>query len=264
MTIVLSWLGRQALWIGVICLLGALGYVVTAISTKRRRDVAQFSLEREVYQQRMIRAWMTAVLFLGLGSAVFLLRAYMLPALPVTSTPVPTLGVGLFTLTPTPLRPLGTPGVETPGVGMPGSTLTATEMLTTVVIPATQPTPTDVVVPTDTPVPPDVYQPDCPSAEAQLTLPTAGSNVAGEVQVVGTANVNAFSYYKFEVQFPGSDTPNFVSQYDAPVTNGILGTWDVSDPSRYPPGGPYRFQLVVVDIYGNTLMCIIPLNIVTP
>jgi len=259
MTIVLSWLGRQALWIGVICLLGALGYVVTAISTKRRRDIAQFSLEREVYHQRMTRAWFTAALFLGLGAAVFLLRTYMLPVLPVTATPAPTLGVGLFTLTPTPLKPLGTPGVETAT-----STLTATEMLTTVVIPAVQPTPTDLTPPTPTPVPPDVYQPDCPSTEAQLTLPTAGSNVSGEVQVAGTANVNAFSYYKFEVQFPGSNTPNFVSQYNTAVTNGVLGTWDVSDPSRYPPGGPYRFQLVVVDIYGNTTTCTVPVNIVAP
>lgn len=259
MTIVLSWLGRQALWIGVICLLGALGYVVTAISTKRRRDIAQFSLEREVYQQRMTRAWFTAALFMGLGVAVFLVRTYMLPALPVTSTPVPTLGVGLFTLTPTPLKPMGTPGVE-----MATPTLTATEMLTTVVIPALQPTPTDLAPPTSTPVPPDAYQPNCPSAEAQLTLPTAGSNVSGEVQVAGTASVNAFSYYKFEVQFPGSDTPNFVSQYETAVTNGFLGTWDVSDPSRYPGGGPYRFQLVVVDIYGNTTTCTIPVNIVAP
>ena len=259
MTIVLSWLGRQALWIGVICLLGALGYVVTAISTKRRRDVAQFSLEREVYQQRMTRAWLTATLFLALGAVVFLLRAYVLPAAPVTSTPAPTLGVGLFTLTPTPPGPTPTPGIETPA-----APLTATEVLTTVVIPAIQPTPTDIVLPTFTPVPPDVYQPDCPAAEAQLTLPTAGSNVAGEVQVVGTASVNAFSYYKFEVQFPGSTTPNFVSQYDSTVTNGFLGMWDVSDPNRYPPGGPYRFQLVVVDIYGNTTTCTIPVNIVTP
>ncbi len=259
MTIVLSWLGRQALWIGVICLLGALGYVVTAISTKRRRDIAQFSLEREVYQQRMTRAWLTAALFLGLGAAVFLLRAYILPTLPVTATPAPTVGVGLFTLTPTPLGPMGTPGIETAT-----PPLTATEMLTTVVIPAVQPTPTDFVLPTVTPVPPDVYQPDCPATEAQLTLPTAGSNVSGEVQVAGTASVNAFSYYKFEVQFPGSNTPNFVSQYNTAVTNGFLGTWDVSDPDRYPPGGPYRFQLVVVDIYGNTTTCTIPVNIVAP
>lgn len=259
MTIVLSWLGRQALWIGVICLLGALGYVVTAISTKRRRDVAQFSLEREVYQQRMTRAWLTAMLFLVLGAVVFLLRAYVLPAAPVTSTPAPTVGVGLFTLTPTPPGPTPTPGIETPA-----APLTATEMLTTVVIPAIQPTPTDIALPTSIPVPPDAYQPDCPAAEAQLTLPTAGSNVAGAVEVMGTASVNAFSYFKFEVQFPGSNTPNFVSQYDTAVTNGFLGTWDVSDPNRYPPGGPYRFQLVVVDIYGNTTTCTIPVNIVTP
>jgi hypothetical protein len=259
MTIVLSWLGRQALWIGVICLLGALAYVVTAISTRRRRDVAQFSLEREVYQQRMTRAWLTGTLFLVLGAVVFLLQAYVLPATPVTTTPAPTVGVGLFTLTPTPLG-----AEETPGVGTPAPPLTATEMLTTVVIPATQPTPTDIVVPTGTSVPPDAYQPVCPATEAQLTLPTAGSNVSGEVRVEGTANVNAFSYYKFEVQFPGSDTPNFVSQYDTAVINGFLGTWDVSDPSRYPPGGPYRFQLVVVDIYGNTTTCTIPVNIVAP
>ena len=259
MTTVLAWLGRQALWIGVICLLGALGYVATAISTKRRRDVAQFSLEREVYQQRMTRAWLTGTLFLVLGAVVFLLRAYVLPAAPVTTTPAPTVGVGLFTLTPPP------PGtVETPGVGTPAPSLTATQMLTTVVIPATQPTPTDVALPTAPSAPPDAYQPDCPATEAQLTLPAAGSNVAGEVQVEGTANVNAFSYYKFEVQFPGSDTPNFVSQYDTAVINGFLGTWDVSDPSRYPPGGPYRFQLVVVDIYGNTTTCTIPVNVVAP
>lgn len=264
MTIVLSWLGRQALWIGVICLLGAVGYVVTALSTKRRRDTAQFSLEREVYQQRMTRAWLTATLFFALGVVVFLLRAYVLPTTPVTTTPVATLGVGLFTLTPTPLRPMGTPGVATPTVGTPESPLTATEMLTTVVIPAVQPTPTDILMPTSTPVPPDVYQPDCPATEAQLTLPTAGSNVAGEVRVEGTANVNAFSYYKFEVQFPGSSTPNFVSQYDTAVVNDFLGIWDVSDPNRYPPGGPYRFQLVVVDIYGNTTTCTVPLNIVAP
>jgi len=259
MTILLAWLGRQALWIGVICLVGAFGYIATAISTKRRRDIAQFSLEREVYQQRMTRAWLTATLFLTLGALVFLLRAYLLPITPVTSPPTPTLGVGLFTLTPTPLRPLGTPGVETPT-----PTLTATTEITPVEISAPQPTPTNTPMPTPTPIPPDVYQPDCPAVEAQLTLPTAGSNVSGEVSVEGTANVNAFSYYKFEVQFPGSTMPNFISQYDTAVVNGYLGTWDVSDPGVYPPGGPYRFQLVVVDIYGNTTTCTVPLNIVAP
>lgn len=259
MTIVLSWLGRQALWIGLICLLGALGYVITAISTKRRRDIAQFSLEREVYHQRMVRAWVMALLFLLLGGVILIVRAFVVPSLPVTASPTPTLGVGLFTATPAPV----TVTVAPVGVG-PTSLLTATIPLTSEVVTAPAATPTVMVTATPTPAPPDVYQPDCPSPQAQLTLPTAGSNLAGEIRVEGTANVNAFSYYKFEVRFPGSDTPNFVSQYDAPVENGVLGIWDVSDASRYPPGGPYRFQLVVVDIYGNTTTCTVPVNIVAP
>jgi hypothetical protein len=79
---------------------------------------------------------------------------------------------------------------------------------------------------------------------------------------MGTASINAFSYYRFEVEFPGSETPNFIAQYDEAIENGTLGVWDVTDPDLYPPGGPYRFQLVVVDIYGNTTTCTIPVNIV--
>ncbi|HOU13390.1 MAG TPA: hypothetical protein PKZ84_09730 [Anaerolineae bacterium] len=259
MTVVLTWLGRQALWVGLICLLGTLGYVVTAISTKRRRDIAQFSLEREVYQQRLTRAWLMATLFLLLGGVVLIVRAFVAPLLPAATTPTPTLGVGLFTVTPAPLT-----ATLPSAVINPAAPLTATVPITSVVISAPQATPTAMVTETPTPTPPDVYQPDCPSPEAQLTLPTAGGNLSGEVRVEGTANINAFSYYKFEVQFPGSDTPNFVSQYDAAVINGFLGVWDVSDPSRYPPGGPYRFQLVVVDIYGNTTTCTVPVNIVAP
>jgi hypothetical protein len=259
MTVVLSWLGRQALWVGLICLLGALGYVITAVSTKRRRDIAQFSLEREVYQQRLVRAWLMAMLFLLLGGVVLIVRAFVVPSLPVTASPTPTLGVGLFTVTPAPLNVTGTLTVAAPV-----SPLTTTATMTSVVVSAPEATPTNMPTETPTPTPPDVYQPDCPSPEAQLTLPTAGGNLSGEVRVEGTANINAFSYYKFEVQFPGSDTPNFVSQYDAPVENGFLGVWDVSDANRYPPGGPYRFQLVVVDIYGNTTTCTVPVNIVAP
>lgn len=259
MTVVLLWLGRQVLWIGLICLFGALGYVIAATTNKRRRDGAQFSLEREVYQQRVVRAWMMAALFLALGGVVFMLQAFVLPAVPMPAAPTPTLGVGLFTKTPAVGQVAGTPTPVTPS-----APLTATGTITSVVVAVPQPTPTDAPISTLTAVPQDVYQPDCPSPAAQLTLPTAGSDLSGEVSVAGTARINAFSYYKFEVQFPGSDTPNFVSQYDASVENGSLGVWDVSDPSRYPPGGPYRFQLVVVDIYGNTTICTVPVNIVSP
>ena len=51
--------------------------------------------------------------------------------------------------------------------------------------------------------------------------------------------------------------------YIANACAGFL-IWDVSDPNRYPPGGPYLFRLVVVDIYGNTSICTVPVNIVAP
>jgi len=250
MSVVLTWLGQQAFWIGLICLLGAFGYVVTAISTKRKRDTAQFSLEREVHHQRMVRNWMMAALFVALGALVLLVRSSIAPVIPTVEAPTPTLSAGLFT--PVPF-----------GLMTPTPTLAATGTVTAVVVAAPQPTPTEVQpAATPTLIPPDVYQPDCPSPDAQLTLPTAGGDLMGEVTVEGTANTNAFSFYKFEVQFPSSDTPNFVSQYETAVENGVLGVWDVSDPSRYPPGGPYLFRLVVVDIYGNTTICTVPVDIV--
>jgi hypothetical protein len=246
MTVILEWLSQQVIWISLVCLIGAIAYGVTALIARRRRDRAQFTLEREVYHQRMSRSLLVAGLFLALAAVIFWVSLYWAPPEEATIERTPTPSSGLFTLTPVP--------ENTP-------VLTNTQALTEVVVSAPEVgTATPVLTPT--PVPEDVMLPDCPNPGAQLTYPVAGSDLSGVVEVEGTASVNAFSYYRFEVEFPGSDVPNFVSQYDEPVENGRLGTWDVSDPTVYPPGGPYRFQLAVVDIYGNTTTCTIPVNIV--
>ena len=258
MTIVLAWLSRQALLIYLVCLVGAIAYVVTAVSAKRRREAAQFSLERDIYQQRLSRAWLMAALFLALGGVVFLVRTFVIPPLPEPVQVTPTALVGLFTPTPTSIA------VQPPGALTATAVLTLTEVVTPVIVASPEAVATDTPTPSPTSVPQALFQPDCPSSNAQLTLPVAGSSLSGVVEVEGTATTNAFSYYKFEVRFPGSDTPNFISQYNTPVENGVLGAWDISDPSRYPSGGPYRFQLVVVDIYGNTTTCTVPVNIVSP
>jgi hypothetical protein len=259
MNVILYWLSQQVLWISVICLIGAFGYVMSAIVAKRRRDTAQFTLERDIYHQRMSRAFLVTALFLTLAATVFILNIYWNPADMESDIATPTPSSGLFTLTPAPSQ-IGT-----------SATVTSTETMTqnglpSVVISApdvSPPLPGEGLIQTPTPIPQELLQPDCPHPGAQLTSPVAGSNLSGVVDVVGTANLNAFSYYRFEVIFPGSNTPNFIAQIDEAVENGPLGSWDISDPARYPPGGPYRFQLVVVDIYGNTLSCIIPVNIVS-
>ena len=246
MNVVLSWLGQQAILVYAICLLGALVYVFNAVAIKRKGAAAQFTLERQIYQQQMTRARLMVLLFGVLAGVVFMARQFLLPTVPKPLSATPTLSVGLFTPTP-PLADL---------------TLAATEVLTPVVVSAPPASLTETPTPTALPVSQEETQPDCPSPNAQITDPVVGSNLTGIVEIFGTATVNAFSYYKFEVRFPGSDTPNFIAQYTAAKKNDSLGTWDVSDPARYPPGGPYRFQIVVVDIYGNTTTCTIPVNIV--
>ncbi len=250
MTVVLAWLSQQAFFIYAICLIGAIGYLLAASSARRRRDVAQFTLERDVHQRQMSRAGMMATLSLTLGGLVFIVRTFVLPPLPLPSTVTPTIGVGLFT--PVPRTP-------TPTVG-----LTATAPVSSVVISGPTPVAGQTPDAPPTPLPQEATLPDCPYPEAQITAPVAGSKLSGQVAIYGTAKVNAFSYYKFEILFPGSDAPNFISQYTQSVENEYLGSWDVSDAARFPPGGLYHFQLVVVDLYGNTTTCTVPVEIVAP
>jgi hypothetical protein len=238
MTVILGWLSRQVIWISLICLIGSLGYLVTAGLAKRKRDRAQFTLEREVYHQQVTRARLVAALFLALAAMVLGVSLHWLPAQPEAESATATPSSGLYTLTP--------------AATQSNAPLSATSTVTQVVVSAPEILATITPTPLSTRVPPEQLQPDCPDPGASAI-----------VEVLGTAQVNAFSYYRFEVIFPGSETPNFIAQYDAMVENGALGLWDVSDVTRYPLGGPYRFQLVVVDIYGNTTTCIIPVDIVS-
>ncbi len=245
MTIVLRWLAQQTLPIYLVSFLGAAIYVAAALAAQRRQRVSQFSLERDINRQQALRSWMIAGLFLGLGVLVFGVTSFFVPTLPSMATETPTVGVGLTavptitstpTITPTPSptpEVTGTPGAEEQG--------------------EPSPTPSPTSEPVETAVPPD-----CPSPDVQISLPLAGSSLSGMVEVRGTAQVNSFAYYKFEVQFPDSDALNFIAQFDSPVEGGILGYWDVSNAELYPSGGPYRFRLVTVDVYGNATSCIIP------
>jgi hypothetical protein len=248
MKVVLVWLSQQVIWISLICVIGAIGYITIAVSSRRKRNIAQFSLERDVYQQRSTRAWFTALLFLILAGAILGISVVWGPSTTLIETATATPRSGLFTLTPEQATSNGT--------------LTASNPITQVVVGAPELQGTPLLISTSTPVPSAMMQPDCPNPDAQVTFPVAGSELSGLVEIRGTARINAFSYYRFEVKFPGSDIPNFISQYNQPIDDGVLGTWDISNSSNYPAGGPYRFLLVVVDIYGNTTLCTIPISIV--
>ncbi len=249
MKVVLAWLAQQASLLYLVSLIGALAYAIAAVSAKKKRDAAQFSLEREIYQQRASRSWIMSGLFVTLGLLVLSLKILVFPAIvpEQVSTPTPPVA-GLFTPTPEAVLPLTAP-------------VTTTNAMTASVVMAVSLTPTPTPAPVEAA---PATQPNCPSPNAQIIAPVAGSDLSGVVEIQGTATVNAFSFYKFEVIFPDADIPTDVAQYNIPVENGVLGYWDISDPDKYPPSDRYRFRLVVVDIYGNTTTCTIPVQINPP
>jgi len=82
----------------------------------------------------------------------------------------------------------------------------------------------------------------------QLTFPTVNAVITGTVQIMGSANIENFQFYKLE--FGVGDNPpqwSFILSNNTPVVNGPLGVWDTSP----LPAGNYKLRLVVVDVTGN-------------
>jgi len=134
------------------------------------------------------------------------------------------------TLTPTPQQPAPTP------------TLTLT--------------PTPVPSPTSTPAP--ALLAECPDPGARLTYPTMNAVLKGSAQIFGSAHVDNFGYYKFEVRHEGVSEWSFLQRFEEPVADGLLGVWDTSD----LPTGNYWFRLIVVKKDGNYLEpCQVPVQV---
>ncbi|MBN1921365.1 MAG: hypothetical protein JW892_08985 [Anaerolineae bacterium] len=257
METVLNWLARQAVLFYAACGLGALVYVFMALAARRRAQAAQFSLEREITRQQQTRAWVMVGLFVALGLLVFAVRMLTAPEQALTPPEPPQQLAGITPVPTATATPTAIP--ITPAAVLTGTVVaTAPGLQATATAAASAATPTVTPAPTVTPLSP-LEPPNCPSPDVQITAPVAGSSVKGTVEVWGTAEINSFAYYKFEIQFQGSSTPNFIAQFERPVSSGILGYWTIT--AEYPVGGPHRFRLVAVDVYGNTTNCIIPVFI---
>lgn len=106
----------------------------------------------------------------------------------------------------------------------------------------------------------------CQNPEATISSPESGEAVRGEVEILGTANITGFAFYKLEYHDlkAGSDWLA-ISASNAPVCENcdeeqFLGAWDTS----LVTPGQYAVQLVVTDTLGNApLPCQILLQ-VTP
>lgn len=214
-------------WIYLVLLLAAAIYVRAALSSWRELRAALFGLERERAQGRLLRAAAMLVLIVCGALATFILSTFVSPAvvgLPVT-TPLPTIS-----------------------------------LLTTSVAAGSAEGP--LVVESNLTAEPGVAGEGCSNPQATLVSPKTGETLSGVVDVVGTASIGNFAFYKLEYAnvAPGSPWRAISAGVEA-VTEGNLGAWDTS--LLLP--GEYLFRLVVTDTSGNAPMpCVIRVRILPP
>jgi len=192
----------------------------------REKGRAIFTLEKEAAASTRLRSIGMAFALLILGGAIYFTAIYLEPNLDLeTETEVtPTV-----LLQPTPTPTTGPPTATPP----PRPTRTP------------RPTPTPETTPTPTPAP--VVLPHCPKPPARLTNPTVNAILKGPVEIMGSANIDNFDFYKFEQRHAGASEWSTLHIFGEPVADGFLGIWDTSA----LPAGTYAFRLVVVDKTGN-------------
>lgn len=217
-------------WLYILLGLVAIFFLRLIWLARRDRSRSIFALERENASIRITRYFAGFMIVL-----VLMLGVYYLSLVTPTIVPPPP-----STATPTPIIAL--PPTPTPPPLLPTPTPTATAA----------PTIAPTVALEDTPPPPtpELSQgqpPNCPNPAARISQPGNGAAVIGVMQVLGAAATDNFDYYKFEFQDPASGDWVFVSRFDNPVLNGVLGSWN----SDTVPPGQYAFRLVVVDKTGN-------------
>ncbi len=98
----------------------------------------------------------------------------------------------------------------------------------------------------------------CTPNQIMITSPKPGDEVKGSIDLIGTADIPNFGFYKFEVAPQGSSTWAIFSAGSVVVRNGSLGKWDTT---ALTPGD-YQLRLVVTDNQGNSLSpCVVSVRI---
>jgi hypothetical protein len=216
-----------AIWLYVFLGLVALYFSRAYAVARRERENAIFTLERESATGRMVQALIGFLVTIIIIGGVFYTSQTLVEEIPLPeATPTPTALIVLPpSPTPPPLLPTPTP-TDTP---RPRPTLPPIETITST-----------LEIPLGVPA-------NCPNPGVRISEPGTNATVSGVIQIIGSANIPNFWYYKFEFRGNGFGDWTFIQRFDIPISGGILGAWDTNS----VPSGDYEFRLVVVDKTGN-------------
>lgn len=98
----------------------------------------------------------------------------------------------------------------------------------------------------------------CITDQIMITSPRSGEDVSAVVDLIGTANVPNFGFYKYEIALEGTQNWATVSAEREPKNNELLGKWNTLSLSN----GNYFLRLVITDNVGNALEpCVISIRV---
>lgn len=244
MTTLLQFIARISVILYALAATGIFFAIRSLILARRLRRVAVFGLEREAATARFRRSLSVIITLALLAGAVYIVDNIVLPNTePAATESQPDEGpvaVSVLTRTPSPTPSLLLFPTVTPTVGVPPAEVgdEGGEGTDTV--------PTEVVE-------------GCEIIGANITNPSPGDEVSGQVSVEGEVNVLNFSQYKFEIKGPATgDAWVVLGSYLQQVPNGLLGVWDST--SLQP--GSYTFRLIVYREDGTFIPpCEVPITI---
>ena len=182
-----------------------------------------FSLEREFALRRLGRITAVALLILGLVFAEFFIATFVAPSLPASDI-------------------LTTPTLDL--LAAPSGTLSTADA-------------TQAALLLGSPAAPSGMS-GCVPDQIMITSPQPGAIVNGSIEIIGTANVPNFGFYKYEIAPIGTQDWATLSADRNPKQNVSLGTWNTASLTN----GEYFLRLVITDNEGGSLEpCVIAVRV---
>jgi hypothetical protein len=228
----LSFFRTYEMWMYAILLLAGIIYIRRFIQAWEELRRAAFGLERESAQSHLNQSAGMLVLLFIMAAAIFVIVSFVAPAFPA-SIPLQTPTMDLLASPSSTLEEGVIPEpLETPTVDLPSLTATI-----------------------------EVVGEGCIPGQIMLSDPVDGSQISGVIVIQGTANVQDFGFYKYEVARLGETVWQTIQAGRDIVENGELGQWD----TRTMAPGDYMLRLVIVDNQGESLEpCVIRVNVNNP
>jgi hypothetical protein len=184
---------------------------------------AVYTLEREYALWHLGRVTVIGFLVLSLLFAEFYIATFIAPSLPASDL-------------------LTTPTLD----------LLASPQATLPVVDATQ----AAIAQTEQPAPNGMS--GCVDDKIMITSPKSGDVVSAVVDLIGTANIPDFGFYKYEVAPIGTQEWATISADRTPKKAELLGKWNTLSRGN----GDYFLRLVITDNVGNSLApCVIAIRV---